>query len=362
MRRALEVARRGEGRVHPNPLVGAVLVKNGRILSEGAHERFGGPHAEVNALRGIKKIPSGTTLYLTLEPCDHFGKTPPCTEVILRSGVRKVVFAMRDPNPAVAGRGYKKLKKQGVTVRAGVLEKEAQLMNRHYTYWIKNKRPYITVKVGQSLDGKIATRTGRSRWITGDSARQRAHELRRQSDAVLVGVSTVLNDNPLLTVRLPRRQAGLPGRHPQPLKVVLDTSLKTPKRAQLLSKKSPGPTLIFTTRRAALRAKRYGGRAQVVVVPEKKAGRLDWRAILRELGRRGVTSLLVEGGGEVIGSLFSEGRVQEAYFFMAPRIIGGRDAVGSVGGQGVSDLRRAASFKHWEAERVGDDLLFHGTL
>ena len=355
MRRALEVARRGEGRVHPNPLVGAVLVKNGRVLSEGAHERFGGPHAEVNAFRRIKKIPSGTTLYLTLEPCDHFGKTPPCTEAILKSGVHKVVVAMKDPDPRVAGRGYKKLKKYGVFVKMGVLEKEARFMNRHYSHWIKNGTPYVTVKVGQSLDGKIATRTGQSRWITGDAARRRAHELRRQSDAVLVGVNTVLKDNPLLTVRLP-------GRPFQPLKVVLDALLKTPPRANLLSKKSPGSTLIFTAARAASRAKRYGDRAKVVVVSETKTGRLDWRAILRELGRRGVTSLLVEGGGEVIGSLFSEGRVQEVYFFTAPRVIGGLGAVGSVGGQGVSDLRGAASFKHWEAERVGNDLLFHGIL
>ncbi len=355
MRRALELARRGEGRVHPNPMVGAVLVKNGRILAEGAHERFGGPHAEVNAFRKAKKIPSGTVLYLTLEPCDHFGKTPPCTEAVLASGVRHVVVAMKDPNPKVSGRGLQKLKKNGISVSVGLLDKEARQLNRHYIWWVKNKVPYITVKVGQSLDGKIATKTGESRWITGEPARRRAHELRREADAILVGVNTVLNDNPLLTVRLP-------GQKTQPLKVVLDASLKTPVNAALLSKRSPGPTLLFTSRRAlAARGKKFTSEAELAAVPEKN-GKLDWKAVLGELGRRGITHLLVEGGGEVIGSLFSERRVQEAYFFTAPRVIGGRGAVGSVGGEGVSGLKKTANFKQWNAERIGDDLLFHGVL
>ena len=356
MARALEIARRGEGRVHPNPMVGAVLAKNGRILSEGAHERFGGPHAEVNALRQFKKVPAGSTLYLTLEPCDHFGKTPPCSEAIVQSGLRRVVVAMKDPNSIVAGRGLKKLKKHGVRVTLGVLEKEARLLNRHYAHWIKRKRPYVTVKTGQSLDGKIATRTGESKWITGEPARQRSHQLRREADAVLIGVNTVLNDDPLLSVRLR-------GKNPQPLKVVLDASLQTPLDAALFSKASSGKTLLFTSKHAAARrGKHFAGKADVVEVVEKKPGRLDWDAVLRELGIRGVTNLLVEGGGEVIGSLFSEGRVQEVFFFTAPLVIGGRNAVGSVGGQGAASLQQAARFKFWETERLGEDFLFHGIL
>jgi len=356
MRRALEVARRGEGRVHPNPLVGAVLVKNGRIISEGAHERFGGAHAEVNALRKFKKVPPGSTLYVTLEPCDHFGKTPPCSEAIAQRGVRRVVIAMKDPNPIVAGRGLKKLKAHGIRLTLGVLEKEARTLNRHYAHWLKHKRPYVTVKAGQSLDGKLATHTGESKWITGEAARRRSHELRREADAVLVGVNTVLNDDPLLSVRLP-------GKNHQPLKVVLDASLQTPLDAALFSKASGGKTLLFTSKHAAAtRGKRFSGKADIVEVDEKRPGRLHWDAVLRELGIRGVTHLLVEGGGEVIGSLFIEKRVQEVFFFTAPLVIGGRNAVGSVGGPGVANLKQAARFKHWETERLGDDLLFHGVL
>ena len=237
MHRALELARRGEGRVHPNPLVGAVFVRNGRVLSEGAHERFGGPHAEVHALKGLKKT-AGATLYVTLEPCDHFGKTPPCTRLLAGSGLRRVVVAMKDPDPRVAGRGIRRLKKSGLRVTLGVLEGEARRLNRHYIHWMKKKIPYVTAKTGQSLDGKIATRTGHSRWITGSAARRRVHELRASSDAILAGVNTVLRDDPLLTVRLS-------GSHAQPLKVILDTTLKTPASAAIFSKKSPAPVVLF---------------------------------------------------------------------------------------------------------------------
>ena len=356
MRRALALARQGEGHVHPNPMVGAVLAKGGRVLSEGAHERFGSAHAEVNALKKFKKVPVGSTLYVTLEPCAHFGKTPPCADFLLEKGLRRVVVAMKDPNSKVAGRGIQKLKKQGVSVRVGLLEKEARTMNRFYIHWIKTRRPYVTVKVGQSLDGKIATRTGRSKWITGEDSRRRAHVLRRSADAILVGVNTVFKDNPLLSVRLP-------GQCSQPLKVVLDATLKTKPSSAIFSSKSPGKVLIFTTRRAqALRGRALSGKAELFSVPEKKKGLLNWRAVLKELGRRGIVHLLVEGGGEILGSLFSENRVQEAYFFMAPRIVGGRGAVGSVGGEGVSEISHAARFKRWSSERVGEDLLFHGVL
>ena len=349
MRRALTLARRGEGRVHPNPLVGAVLVRRGRVLAEGAHERFGGPHAEVQALKKIKKVPAGARLYLTLEPCDHFGKTPPCTRFLIAHGLRRVVVAMKDPNPRVAGRGIRALRRNGVSVTVGVLEKEARELNRHYTHWMRARRPYVTVKVGQSLDGKIATSGGESRWITGEPARRRAHEVRRSADAILVGVNTVLKDDPLLTVRLP-------GQKSQPVKVVLDADLKTPPGAAIFTPKSPGRVWIFTSRRTG----RIRRRGELIAVGEKKRGYLDWRAVLRELGKRGITHLVIEGGGEVIGSAFSAGIVDEAYFFTAPIVIGGKDAVSSVGGGGISKLKHATRFKRWSVEKVGEDLLFHG--
>ena len=356
MRRALELARRGEGRVHPNPMVGALLVRRGRILAEGAHEFFGGPHAERNALKDIRSVPPDATLYVTLEPCDHFGKTPPCSVEMIRRGVRQVVVAMKDPNPLVAGRGLRRLKKSGVAVRVGVLEKEAKELNRYYIHWVQNKTPYVTAKIGQSLDGKIATRTGQSRWITGEASRKRAHQIRKSSDAVLVGVNTLLKDDPLLTVRLPGAKA-------QPLKVILDTSLKTPPGASIFSKRSPAQTLIFTSPRVSKhRIRQMEKKALVVVVPQTGSGMLDWRAILRSLGARGVTHLLIEGGGEVLGSAFSKKIVNEAYFFTSPRVIGGRAAVGSVGGEGVARLEHSVHFKRWDVEKIGTDILFHGFL
>ncbi len=355
MRRALQLARRGEGRVHPNPLVGAVIVRSGRVLAEGAHERFGKDHAEICALKGLQNA-KDATLYVTLEPCDHFGKTPPCTRSLIASGLRRVVVAMKDPDPRVAGRGIRRLKKAGLRVTVGVLEKEARRLNRHYIHWMKKKVPYVTAKTGQSLDGKIATRTGQSRWITGPQARRQAHELRASSDAILVGVNTVLRDDPFLTVRLS-------GVHAQPLKVVLDATLKTRPNAALFSKRSPAPVFLFVSRRAnAERVRRFQKKATVIVVPEKKPGLLRWRSILLELGRRGVTHLLIEGGGEVLGSAFEERVVNEAYFFTAPRVIGGREAVASVGGEGPARLTSSVRFKRWDVKKVGDDLLFHGEL
>jgi diaminohydroxyphosphoribosylaminopyrimidine deaminase/5-amino-6-(5-phosphoribosylamino)uracil reductase len=356
MRHALALAGRGEGRVHPNPLVGAVLVKNGRILSVGAHEFFGGPHAEVRALERYKKVPSGSTLYVTLEPCDHFGKTPPCTDLLLQKGVRRVVAAMKDPDPRMAGRGLARLKKAGVSVRAGVLESDAKVLNRHYLHWISTQKPYVTLKIGQSLDGKIATKSGRSRWITGEASRRRAQEIRRTADAILVGVNTVLADDPLLSVRLG-------GPKVRPLKVVLDAELRTPPDAKIFSANSPGKTILFTSQRSSPgRRKILGKKAELIVVPESHRGALDWKPVLAVLGKKGVTHLLVEGGGEVAADAIFRGHVKEIYFFVAPLFVGGKHAVSSVGGDGISRLAEAVRVRDWNTERVGDDLLFHGFL
>ncbi len=355
MKEALRLAERGRGRVHPNPLVGAVLVKNNRIIGRGAHERFGGPHAEVNALSTSKVSTKGAALYITLEPCAHHGKTPPCTDLILKKQIKKVVVAAHDPNPLVSGKGLLLLKKSGVHVVTGVMEKEAMALNRDFNYWVRKKTPYVIVKVAQSLDGKIATRTGQSRWITSRAARLFGHKLRAASDAVLVGVNTVLKDNPLLSAR--------GGKTPfQPVKVILDSRLRTPSNARIFSKRSSGAVILAVTRQAPkARWGRFKNKAEILLVKEK-AGRVDLAALLKILGKRGILQVLIEGGGETVGCAISQKVVNEIYFFMAPMIMGGKEAIGSVGGAGISLLSQAARIKKGEAAFIGKDLLFHGIL
>ena len=266
MRLALRLAEKGRGRAHPNPLVGAVLAKGGKVLSQGAHEAFGGPHAEVNALRHMKNVPSGSTLYTTLEPCCHIGKTPPCVSLILKKKIGRVVAAMKDPNPRVAGKGLRALRRAGVKVVTGVLDKEAESLNRDFKKWIRTRTPYVTVKVAQTLDGNIETPAGRSCWISGTPSRKFAHRLRSQADAILIGVQTLLKDDPRLTVRLPRRMAE-PGAKTHPMKVILDATLRTPVLAKVFSRQSPAPTLIFTTSRAPkARIQALRRKAEIVIL------------------------------------------------------------------------------------------------
>ncbi len=353
MRQALKCAEKGRGAVHPNPMVGAVLVKEGRVIAEGFHEKFGDPHAEVNAIKNSKVDPRGATLYVTLEPCSHQGKTPPCAEFVIKSGIKKVVIARQDSNPLVSGRGIAALKKAGVEVVLGVLEKESSRLNQDFDFWIRTKIPYVVVKAAQSVDGKIATSSGDSQWITGVEARKLSHQLRLEADAVLVGVNTVLKDDPKLSVRAVRTKH-------QPVKIILDSFLKTPPNAKIFSKESPGKVILAVTSKVSRRKiKSFEKKAQVLVVPEK-AGRVDFESLLRTLGKDGIVKILVEGGGETIASALESKRVQEAYFFVAPTIIGGRSAVGSVAGNGVGRLSQALHFREWSAKPVGKDLLIHG--
>jgi diaminohydroxyphosphoribosylaminopyrimidine deaminase/5-amino-6-(5-phosphoribosylamino)uracil reductase len=345
MRHALKAAEKGRGRVHPNPLVGAVVISGKKILSIGAHEFFGGPHAEVNALRRLSRIPVNAVLYTTLEPCTYFGKTPPCVDLILQKKIRRVVIAAKDPNPLVSGKGIHRLKKDGVRVKVGVLGKEEEALNRDFKQWVLKKIPYVTAKIAQSLDGRSATRSGESRWITGASSRRLSHELRAKADAVLVGVNTVLKDDPRLTVRLGRAAM-------DPVKVVLDAELRTPPSAKIFSSASPARVFIFTTRRApSQKRKALSRKAQLFTVPEKGRGRVDWKAVLRVLGKKGIVNLLVEGGSQVLASAFEAGIVNEAYFFTAPIVIGGQKR-----------LNKAATFRSYERKAVGGDFLFHGVV
>ena len=358
MHLALTEALKGEGSVHPNPLVGAVLVRNGRVLAKGAHEWFGGPHAEINAFKKLKKILPGTKLYVTLEPCSHFGKTPPCAEFILKKKIKEVIAAMKDPNPLVAGRGLANLKKEGVKVRVGILEDDARNLNRHYLHWVSKKMPYVTLKRAQSLDGKIATKNGESRWLSGEASRLKTQQLRKTADASLVGVNTVLKDDRQLSVRIPmEKPQGVSAR--QPVKIVLDAHLKTPVKSKIFSKKS-GKVIIFTSKSSSIpRRSALSAHAEIIVVADKK-GYLDWRQILGHLGRRGITHVLVEGGSETAASALISGIVNEVYFFIAPFFIGGKKALGALGGEGISHLSQAPRLKKWSMAKIGEDFLVHG--
>jgi diaminohydroxyphosphoribosylaminopyrimidine deaminase / 5-amino-6-(5-phosphoribosylamino)uracil reductase len=357
MQLALRLAARGAGWVSPNPMVGAVVVKGGMVVGRGYHRRAGLPHAEVEALRSAGDSARGADLYVTLEPCNHHGKTPPCTRAILAAGVRRVIIAARDPNPQVTGGGAEFLTAHGVDVVAGVLDAEARRLNEAWIHWLNTGRPWVVAKAACSLDGKIATVGGESQWLTGEAARGLGHRLRHRLDAIVVGIGTVLADNPQLTARRPR------GRGADPIRVVLDSRLRLPLTSRLLSLDSPALTWVATTNQAprdAIRALEDRG-AQVLVLPAD-AGRVALPALLQELAARQVQSLLVEGGAETLGTFFDQRLVNQFYFFYAPKILGGQKAPGMVGGQGIVHLGEAHIARELSVRRVGGDLLVSGYL
>jgi len=320
MARALELARRGRYTTHPNPMVGAVLVKGGRIIGEGAHLAYGGPHAEVNALRSCKVSPAGASIYVTLEPCSTYGKTPPCTELLIKSGIKEVYFGAKDVNPAHSGRGAAILRRAGIKVKAGVLGRECGALNPAFSKFMRTGLPYVTVKIAQSLDGRIADAAGRSRWISSPQSRLESHKLRAEADAVLAGIGTVLADDPLLNVR------GVKVRR-QPWIVALDSSFRVPRKAQILKNER---VLIATTRKASVTAmKKFPHNAKILVLPAEK-GRVSLLALLGELGKLGIAHVLVEGGGRVAGSFISEGLADRFVCFLAPMLIGGTDSKNSL--------------------------------
>ncbi len=366
LRRALRLARRGAGLTSPNPAVGAVLVKDGRIIGQGWHRRAGAPHAEIEALRAAERrghSPQGATLYVTLEPCSTQGRTPPCTEALLAAGIRRVVAAATDPNPLHSGRGFEILRLAGVRVEHGLLAPEAERLNEPFNHWIVHRAPWVTIKAAMTLDGKIATAAGESRWITGPAARAETMRLRLTADAILVGVNTVLADDPELTVRSPERMDAPPPdnrRRPALLKpirrLILDTRARTPPHARILADPTGGPVTIFVgadapTRRVQLLARR----AQVVRVP-RRGERLDLRWILHRLGQEAVTHLLVEGGGEVHAAFLLAGLAHRVVFFYAPKILGGRSAVRAVAGDGARGWDDLVPLEEPTWCRVGEDL------
>jgi diaminohydroxyphosphoribosylaminopyrimidine deaminase/5-amino-6-(5-phosphoribosylamino)uracil reductase len=357
MARALDLAALGGWRVAPNPKVGAVLVSaSGAVLAEGFHREHGGPHAEIEAFTKLDGAGArGATLYVTLEPCASFeGKrTPPCVEAVLASGIARIVVAQRDPNPHVDGRSLDRLERAGIGVRVGVLEDEARALNGPFNKWMSERRPYVTAKWAMSLDGKIASRSGHSKWISGEESRRRAHALRGEVDAVLVGVNTVLQDDPLLT----RRDAE--GR--DPARVVIDSALRIPLASQLVKTAKESPVFVVTTEDAAeerVKALREQGVGVVKVAPE--ASRVDPVALLDALARRRFQHVLVEGGGELLGSFFAHDLVDRVVCFVAPKIVGGDRAPGPARGEGVSDMTQALKLVHLRAQPCGEDVILEG--
>ena len=357
MRRALELAERGRGRVSPNPMVGCVLVgDDGRVVAEGWHQAVGGPHAEVEALTAAGPAARGSTAYVTLEPCNHHGRTGPCTEALIAAGVRAVVVATPDPDPRVDGRGIERLRAAGVDVTTGLLAAEAEDLNEAYNVSRRERRPFVLYKSAMSLDGKIAVSSGRSRWITSEPARESVHRWRDQYDAVAVGVNTVLLDDPALTTRLPSG-----GR--TPLKVVFDSVARTPTTAKLFDQGpdgSPARVLVFVTEEASasrVDALRAGG-AEVVALPAYR-GRPRLESAMSELFAREIGSLLLEGGGTLAWDFFERRMVDRVAWFIAPKILGG-SASGPVAGTGVKDLADAITLSGVRTDFVGPDLFLTG--
>lgn len=356
MKRALHLARRGKGFTSPNPSVGAVVVKNGTIVGEGWHTRSGEPHAETRALKEAGRQAEGATLYVTLEPCCTQGKTPPCTVAIIREGITRVVVPCADPNPRHRGRGIELLRENGITVDTGIMMRDALRLNEDFACFITTGIPFTTVKTAASLDGKIATVTGDTRWISCEQSRKRVHQLRRWSDAVVVGRRTVENDDPLLTARDTRGRTGK-----IPWRVILDSFARIPLSSRVL--KTPGVerTIVAVTRNAPrTRIARLEARGATVLRCAAKGGRVSLRDLWRRLGRRGIMSAFIEGGGQTVASAFEAGIVNKVIIFFAPFIIGGETAPAMVGGKGVRRIADAFPIHNLTCTRSGKDFMIEG--
>ncbi|TCP68165.1 diaminohydroxyphosphoribosylaminopyrimidine deaminase [Heliophilum fasciatum] len=362
MSQALALASLAQGRTQPNPVVGAVIVKNGRIIGKGYHIKAGTPHAEVHALRQAGAAAQGATIYVTLEPCSHHGRTPPCTDAIIQAGIARVVIATVDPNPRVAGQGIQKLRAHGIDVTMGILADEAITLNQPFFTWVTKGRPWVLAKWAMTLDGKIATSTGSSRWITGSAARRQVHIWRNQLDAVMVGIGTALADDPELTVR-PDEHPGLVNRDGrQPDRIILDSHARLPVTAKVLA--PTGKVWVAVTTLAPperVAALRQAG-AQLIITEPDEQGHVRVSEVLQALAQAGITSILAEGGSAVLGTLFTEQLVDKVAAFVAPKITGGQGAPTPVAGPGVAEMAHAWQLAKTSMYVVGDDWLMEGTL
>lgn len=357
MRQALRLAARGRGWTSPNPLVGALVVRNRRIVGRGWHPAAGQPHAEIFALREAGRTARGATLYVNLEPCNHQGRTPPCTDAIIDAGIKRVVVGMEDPNPLVAGRGIERLRAAGIEVETGVLEKECRRLNEVFCKYITSGLPFVTLKIAASLDGRIATRSGHSHWITNDKSRRFVHRLRHRHDAIMIGIGTLLQDNPRLTTRLPR------GRGKNPYRVIVDSRLRSPLHANVFHGDAREKLILATSDDPRLDLGPYQDRVREIIrLPADAAGQLDLRELMRRLAAMEITSVLIEGGSEINASAIEAGIVDKIGFFYAPVLIGGRGALGMLGGNGVDLVSEGQRVTDLRLRRFGTDIYVEGYL
>lgn len=359
MRMALRLAKKGQGLTTPNPMVGAVVSRAGLVIGSGWHQQAGAPHAEIEALRDVQsrgESPRGAVLHVTLEPCCTHGRTPPCTTAIIASGIKKVRVAATDPNPLHAGRAFQILQTAGIEVITGVLADQATQMNEVFNHWIVHRQPFVTLKAAMTLDGRIATATGQSKWITGPQARLESMKLRRVQDAILVGVETVLRDDPSLTRRQP-----LGSKFPLPKKplrrIILDSQARTPLTSKIVTDDLSAATTIYATVAAPRRrVESLRGRVRVEIAPATR-GKVDLQYLLSQLGKEEITSLLVEGGGEVHASFLEAGEAQRVVFFFAPLILGGKNSKRATAGEGIPSLALAPKLDQIQWKRLGPDLM-----
>ncbi len=361
MKMALDLAEKGQGFTSPNPMVGAVVVNDGKVVGKGYHQAVGKAHAEVNAIDDAGALAKDATLYVTLEPCNHTGRTPPCTEKVLSACIRRVIVAMKDPNPNVKGGGSDYLKNQGIDVTVGVCEEQAKRLNEVYIKYVSTQRPFSIVKCAATLDGRIATRTGDSKWVTGEESRKYGHRLRHAVDAIMIGINTVKKDNPSLTTRLTNRIENFKGL--DPTRVILDTHLRISEKAKLLQLDSDSDTIIVTGHSVS-GDKKTGIENQGARIIESplKDGLIDLDRLMDRLGALGITSLLIEGGSSVIASSLSAGIVDKIIFFFAPKILGGDDGVPICKGAGAALMSSCIPVKDIHVQRFDDDVMIEGYI
>lgn len=356
MKKALRLAKKGLGRTSPNPVVGAVIVRDGKIVASGYHKKAGGAHAEVEALADLEgEAGVRDVLYVTLEPCNHYGRTPPCTEAILQRGIKRVVVGMMDPNPDVTGGGCDFLAQRGVEIKTGVLESECRRLNEVFIKHATTGLPFVTAKSALTLDGWTATGTGHSRWVTNERSRRFVHHLRDRMDGLMVGIGTVLADDPSLTTRLGR------GKGRDPARIIVDTRLRVPDNARVMTHDSAAPTILAVGEGAdAERIEILKKNGIIPLICPVKRGRIDLAALLAELGRMSMTSIMVEGGGILMGSMIREGLVDKFYLFLAPKLLGGDDGIPMASGPGSERMDQCLNLKDVRVRRFGNDILVRG--
>jgi diaminohydroxyphosphoribosylaminopyrimidine deaminase/5-amino-6-(5-phosphoribosylamino)uracil reductase len=357
MERAIELAERGAGYTKPNPLVGAVIVKNNKIIGEGYHQFYGGPHAEINAFKNAVENVIDAEMYVSLEPCSHYGKTPPCAEAIVKSGIKKVIIGMKDPNPLVAGRGINILKEAGIEVVHGILEDKVRKLNEIFIKYITTQKPFVILKTAMTLDGKIAAVTGDSKWITNELSRRYVHEIRHRLSGIMVGIETVIKDDPMLTTRLEDKE-GI-----DPVRIIVDSKGRIPLEARVLNSNSGSKTIVVVTESAdknKIKAIEAKG-AEVIITPQKD-NKVDLSYLMKELGEREIDSILLEGGSTLNYSALEEGIVDKVITFIAPKIIGGSAAKTPVGGEGKTLMKDAILLHNMEFSKFQEDIMIEAYI